>query len=305
MRHNLIVILGPNASGKTRMAVRLAKDLGTEIISADSRQVYRGMDIGTGKDLSDYIVGGVRVPYHLIDIVDPDHEFSVYEFQRRFLDCFSEITARGKVPILAGGTGLYIESVLRCFRMFPVSEDQDLRRELEGLGMEGLSRRLLELNPGIHNTTDLGSRERVLRAIEIARYTLDHPDEEIAMPEIRPLVFGISRDRKALRERISERLKRRLDGGRMVEEVRRLHDAGLSWEALERFGLEYRYVSRYLRKQISGEEMFKTLNIRIRQFAKRQDTWFRGMERRGVEIIWIGGDDYEALRERVRALAGL
>ena len=304
MRYNLIVILGPNASGKTRMAARLAKDLGTEIISADSRQVYRGMDIGTGKDLSGYVVDGVRVPYHLIDIVDPDHEFSVYEFQRKFLDCFSEIASRGKIPILAGGTGLYIESVLRRFRMLPVSEDQDLRRELEGLGMEGLSRRLLELNPGVHNTTDLGSRERVLRAIEIARYTRDHPDEEGAMPEIKPLVFGISRDRKALRERITERLKRRLDEG-MVEEVRRLHDGGLSWEALERFGLEYRYVSRYLRKQISGEEMFKTLIIRIRQFAKRQDTWFRGMERRGIDIVWFGGDDYEALRERVRALAGL
>jgi tRNA dimethylallyltransferase len=304
MRYNLIVILGPNASGKTRMAARLAKDLGAEIVSADSRQVYRGMDIGTGKDLTDYIVDGVRIPYHLIDVVDPDHEFSVYEFQRRFLDCFSEITARGKIPILAGGTGLYIESLLRRYRMLPVPGDQDLRRELEGLDMDGLSRRLLELNPGIHNTTDLGDRERVIRAIEIARYTLDHPDEEVAMPEIRPLVFGINRDRKALRLRITERLQKRLDEG-MVEEVRRLHGAGLSWETLERFGLEYRYVSRYLRKQISREEMFRTLEIRIRQFAKRQDTWFRGMERRGIDIIWIEGDDYEALRAKVRALAGL
>ena len=304
MRYNLIVILGPNASGKTRMAAKLAKDLGSEIISADSRQVYRGMDIGTGKDLSDYVVDGVRVPYHLIDVVDPDHEFSVYEFQKRFLDCFSEITARGKIPILAGGTGLYIESILRRFRMLPVFEDPNLRRELAGLGTEGLSRRLLELNPGIHNTTDLGSRERMIRAIEIASYTLDHPEEEVVMPETRPLTFGISRDRKALRLRITERLKKRLDEG-MVEEVRRLHDAGLSWEELERFGLEYRYVSRYLRKQINREEMITTLEIRIRQFAKRQDTWFRGMEKRGIDIIWIGGDDYEALREKVRALAGL
>ncbi len=304
MRYNLIVILGPNASGKTRMAARLARDLGTEIISADSRQVYRGMDIGTGKDLADYVADGVRVPHHLIDIVDPDHEFSVYEFQRRCLDCISEIAARGKVPILAGGTGLYIESVLRRFRMLPVPEDPDLRRGLEGIGMKELTGQLLAINPGIHNTTDLGSRERVLRAIEIARYTRDHPDEEVAMPEIRPLVFGITRDRRALRERITERLKRRLDEG-MVEEVRRLHDEGLTWEALERFGLEYRYVSRYLRKQISREEMFDTLNVRIRQFAKRQETWFRGMGKRGIDIIWIKGDDYEDLRGRVRALTGL
>jgi len=304
MRYNLIVILGPNASGKTRMAARLAKDIGTEIISADSRQVYRGMNIGTGKDLSDYVVDGVRVSHHLIDIVDPDHEFSVYEFQRRFLDCFSEIAARGKVPILAGGTGLYIESVLRRFRMLPVPEDPDLRRGLEGIGMEELTGQLLAINPGIHNTTDLGSRERVLRAIEIARYTRDHPDEEAAMPETRPVVFGISRDRRALRDRITERLKRRLDEG-MVEEVRRLHDEGLTWEALERFGLEYRYVSRYLRKQISREEMYNTLNIRIRQFAKRQETWFRGMGKRGIDIIWIEGDDYEDLRGKVRALTGL
>lgn len=304
MRYNLIVILGPNASGKTRMAARLAKDLGTEIISADSRQVYRGMDIGTGKDLTDYVIDGVRVPHHLIDIVDPDHEFSVYEFQRRFLDCFSEIAARGKVPILAGGTGLYIESVLRRFRLLPVPEDPDLRRGFGGIGMDELARQLLDLNPRIHNTTDLGSRERVIRAIEIARYTRDHPDATVAMPEIRPLVFGISRDRKALRERITERLKRRLEEG-MIEEVGRLHDAGLTWEALERFGLEYRYVSRYLRKEISREEMFNTLNIRIRQFAKRQETWFRGMGKRGIDVIWISGDDYEDLRERVRALAGL
>jgi tRNA dimethylallyltransferase len=286
------------------MAARLAKDLGSEIISADSRQVYRGMDIGTGKDLSDYVVDGVRVPFHLIDIVDPDHEFSVFEFQRSFADCFSEVSARGKVPILAGGTGLYIESVLRRFRMLPVSENAGLRSELEGLDMDDLRRKLLELNPKIHNTTDLGTKERVLRAIEIARHRLDHPGEDVDLPELRPLVFGISRDRKALRRRIAERLGKRLDEG-MVEEVEGLHDAGLSWEALERFGLEYRYVSRYLRRQISYEEMFRTLEIRIRQFAKRQDTWFRGMEKRGVEIIWVDGDEYESLRAKVRVLAGI
>lgn len=304
MAYNLIVILGPTASGKTRMAARLARDLGSEVISADSRQVYRGMDIGTGKDLADYVVDGVRVPFHLIDIVDPDHEFSVFEFQRRFAGCFSGISARGTIPILAGGTGLYIESVLRRFRMLPVPENAELRSELEGLGMDDLCRRLIELNPRIHNTTDLGSKERVLRAIEIARHRIDHPGEDVALPELRPLVFGIRHDRAALRRRITERLRKRLDEG-MVEEVRRLHDAGLSWEALERFGLEYRYVSRYLRGRISYGEMFGTLEIRIGQFAKRQDTWFRGMEKRGVGIVWVRGDDYEGLRAKVRDLAGL
>lgn len=303
MPYNLIVILGPTASGKTRMAVRLARDLDSEIISADSRQVYRGMDIGTGKDLSDYVVDGIRIPCHLIDVVDADHEFSVFEFQRRFSGCFSEISARGKIPILAGGTGLYIESVLRRFRMPSVPLNERLRSELQSLGMEELARKLLELNPRIHNTTDLGDRERIVRAIEIARHRLDHPGEEVDLPVLRALVFGIRCDRKDLRRRITERLKRRLDEG-MVEEIRRLRDGGLSWDALERFGLEYRYVSRYLRGQISREEMFRTLETRIRQFAKRQDTWFRGMEKRGIVIHWIEAGDYNGLRSKVRALAG-
>jgi tRNA dimethylallyltransferase len=299
-KYNLIVILGPTASGKTRLAARLAAQLGAELISADSRQVYRGMDIGTGKDLGEYVVEGVHVPYHLIDVAEPGHLFSVFEFQQRFYECFREIRARGRMPIVVGGTGLYIESVLREYRMRPVPENAALRAKLAALSMEELAARLLELNPALHNTTDLTGRERLIRAIEIAEHTLTHGSgEEIERPDIVPLVIGVRWDRAALRERITKRLKERLDQG-MIEEVRGLRAAGVSWERLDEMGLEYRYVSRYLRGEMTRDEMFKTLNIRIHQFAKRQDTWFRGMERRGITIHWIEGANEAALCELVR-----
>jgi len=299
-KHNLIVILGPTASGKTRLAARLAARIGAELISADSRQVYRGMDIGTGKDLSEYIVDGVPVPYHLIDVAEPGHLFSVFEFQQRFYECFREIRARGRMPIAVGGTGLYIESVLREYRMLPVPENAALREAMEALSMKELAARLLHLNPALHNTTDLTGRERLVRAIEIAEHTSTHGSRDaIERPDIVPLVIGVRWDRSVLRERITKRLKERLDQG-MIEEVRRLRDAGVSWERLDEMGLEYRYVSRYLRGEMTRDEMFKTLNIRIHQFAKRQDTWFRGMERRGITIHWIEGADETALRELVR-----
>jgi tRNA dimethylallyltransferase len=298
--HNLIVILGPTASGKTRLATRLAAGIGAELISADSRQVYRGMDIGTGKDLGEYIVDGV--PYHLIDVAEPGHLFSVFEFQQRFYECFREITARGRMPIVVGGTGLYIESILREYRMMPVPENAALRVQLKGQGMEEMAARLLHLNPALHNTTDLTGRERLVRAIEIAEHTSKHGSKEvIERPDIVPLVIGVRWDRAVLRERITRRLKERLDQG-MIEEVQRLHDSGISWERLDEMGLEYRYVSLYLRGNLVYEEMFKTLNIRIHQFAKRQDTWFRGMERRGINIRWIEGADEVALRELVRKI---
>jgi len=297
--HNLIVILGPTASGKTRLAARLAARIGAELISADSRQVYRGMDIGTGKDLAEYIVDGVPVPYHLIDVAEPGHLFSVFEFQQRFYECFREIRARGRMPIVVGGTGLYIESVLREYRMLPVPENAALREELEALSMEELAARLLNMNPALHNTTDLTGRERLVRAIEIAEHTSRHGlRDTIERPDIVPMVIGVRWDRAVLRERITKRLKERLDQG-MIEEVRRLRDSGVSWERLDEMGLEYRYVSRYLRGEMSRDEMFKTLNIRIHQFAKRQDTWFRGMERRGITIRWIEGADEAALRDIV------
>jgi len=298
-KYNLIVILGPTASGKTRLAARLAARIGAELISADSRQVYRGMDIGTGKDLAEYIVDGVSVPYHLIDVAEPGHLFSVFEFQQRFYECFREIRARGRMPIVVGGTGLYIESVLREYRMPPVPENEALREELEALSMEELAARLLRLNPALHNTTDLTGRERLIRAIEIAEHTSKHgTGDGIQRPDIVPLVIGVRWDRPVIRGRITKRLKERLDQG-MIEEVQKLRDAGVSWERLDEMGLEYRYVSRYLRGEMSRDEMFKTLNIRIHQFAKRQDTWFRGMERRGISIHWIEGADEVSLRELV------
>ena len=296
---NLIVILGATASGKTRLAARLAARIGAELISADSRQVYRGMDIGTGKDLSEYVVDGVRVPYHLIDVAEPGHLFSVFEFQQRFYDCFREISSRQRMPILVGGTGLYIESVLREYRMLPVPEDESLRGELASKSMEELAATLLHLNPALHNTTDLTGRERLVRAIEIAVHTARQGTQDvIERPDIVPLVVGIRWERAVLRERITKRLKERLGQG-MIEEVQRLRDAGVSWERLDEMGLEYRYVSLYLRGELAYEEMFRTLNTRIHQFAKRQDTWFRGMERRGIPIHWIEGADEARLREIV------
>jgi len=301
-KHNLIVILGPTASGKTRLAARLAAEIGAELISADSRQVYRGMDIGTGKDLGEYIVDGVPVPCHIIDVADPGHLFSVFEFQQRFYECFREITARGRMPIVVGGTGLYIESILREYRMLPVAENAALREKLGMLGMEELAARLLHLNPALHNTTDLTGRERLVRAIEIAEHALTRGSSyETERPDIVTLVIGVRWERAVLRERITKRLKERLGEG-MVEEVQRLRDAGVSWERLDEMGLEYRYVSLYLRGDLAYEEMFRTLNIRIHQFAKRQDTWFRGMERRGVTIHWLEGADEAALRELVKKI---
>ena len=257
------------------------------------------MDIGTGKDLGEYIVDGKPVPYHIIDVAEPGHLFSVFEFQQRFYECFREITARGRMPIVVGGTGLYIESILREYRMLPVPENAALRKEMEALSMEELAARLLHLNPALHNTTDLTGRERLIRAIEIAEHTSTHGSrEEIERPDIVPLVIGVRWDRAILRERITRRLKERLGQG-MIEEVQRLHDSGIPWERLDEMGLEYRYVSLYLQGKLTYEEMFKTLNIRIHQFAKRQDTWFRGMERRGITIRWIEGADEAALRELV------
>lgn len=298
-KYNLIVILGPTASGKTRLAARLAAVMGAELISADSRQVYRGMDIGTGKDLAEYIVDGVPVPYHLIDVAAPDHLFSVFEYQQRFYTCFREIATRGRMPVLVGGTGLYIESVLRDYRMLPVPENAALRKELEGKSIDELTAMLLRLKPALHNTTDLTGKERLIRAIEIAEHTPAHGSGDvIERPDIAPLVIGVRWDRAALRERITKRLKERFDQG-MIEEVQGLCDAGVSWDRLDEMGLEYRYVSLYLQGMLTYDEMFRILNIRIRQFAKRQDTWFRGMERRGVTIRWVDGAAEKALRELV------
>lgn len=290
---NLIAVLGPTASGKTALAVRLARKIGGEIISADSRQVYRGMDLGTGKDLSEYGCNGDAVPFHLIDICDPTEEFSVFAFQQRFIDCFRDIAARGKIPFLVGGTGLYLDSVLRGYRMAPVPLNASLRERLTGYDMESLRRYFLSIQRDAHNSTDLLERERLIRAIEIAEFSRDHPTAALQSIQIEPLVIGICLEREELRRKITLRLQTRLQAG-MIDEVKRLHDRGVNWERLESFGLEYRYISRYLQHKISHEEMFQILNTRIRQFAKRQETWFRGMGKKGVPIHWIDGPDEAA-----------
>ena len=282
MSYNLLVVLGPTASGKTNLAVQLARTLGGEIISADSRQVYRGMDIGTGKDLAEY----GNTPYHLIDILEPGADFNVFEFQRRFAVVFEDIRERGKLPVLAGGTGMYLDSVLAGYRMADVPENQSLRAELEGRSMGYLAARLMEANPRMHNTTDLLDRNRLVRAIEIAEF--EAADTMPALPEIRPVIFGIRWDRGLLRQRITKRLKERLENG-MIEEVARLHGNGVPFETLDYYGLEYRFIARYLKGDLNWNDMFQKLNSAIHDFAKRQETWFRRMERNGIGINWLEG----------------
>jgi tRNA dimethylallyltransferase len=280
---DLLVILGPTASGKTRLGVELARRTAGEIISADSRQVYRGMDIGTGKDRSEY----GEVPCHLIDIVPPGYEFNLFEFQRRFLDCFADIRKRGGVPILVGGTGMYLEAVLKGYRLAEVPENPTLRAEIAGLSADALAERLKHAATRLHNTTDLLDRNRLVRAIEIAEYERTHPPEPL--PDIRALVFGIRWERETLRRRITTRLKDRLALG-MIEEVAGLHASGVPWEALEFYGLEYRFIARHLKGELNRNDMIQKLNSAIHDFAKRQETWFRRMEKNGIGIHWLDGN---------------
>lgn len=294
--YNLIVILGPTASGKTSLAARLASELDTEIISADSRQVFRGMDIGTGKDLDEFVIKGKNIPHHLIDIINPTDEFSVYDFQRLFYEVFEDLMSRELVPVLVGGTGLYIDSVLRGYSMQKVPVNEELRAELDGVDVSSIVDRLKTLKPDLHNTTDLFEKERALRALEIALYERENSAPQESRPEIVPLVFGTRWDRTLLRERITRRLKERLNTG-MIEEVERLHKEGISWEKLDYFGLEYRYIGQFLQGHINRNDMFQKLNSAIHKFAKRQETWFRRMERHGIDINWIDNADYDRLKE--------
>jgi len=300
---NLIVILGPTASGKTRLAALLAKELGGEVISADSRQVYRGLDIGTGKDLQDYLVNGEMVPHHLIDVVDPAFEFSVFDYQERFFRSFADITARNYLPIMSGGTGLYIDAVLKGYRMVKVPENANLRAELQGEAVGALIKILQKLNPVLHNTTDLTDKQRLIRAIEIAGYSRQHAGESAGpLPPLNPLIIGLRWERSVLRRRITSRLRERLAIG-MIDEVRMLHDQGIcSWEKMNFLGLEYRYIALYLQSRLSYQEMFRELNTRIHQFAKRQETWFRRMERQGAMINWLENPDYAKLHGLVKRL---
>ena len=282
---NLVCILGPTASGKTAFASNLAHSIGGEIISADSRQVYRGMDIGTGKDYDDYRVGDVCVPCHLIDIVDAGEEYNVFQYQKDFNRVFNEIQTRGRIPVLCGGTGMYIEAVLKAYKLLKVPLNEDLRRILENQSIENLNERLKSYkNP--HNTTDLIIRKRIIRAIEIEEYLQANPSSPEIIPVMNPIVFGIEIDRELRRERITQRLNERLANG-MIEEVKSLMESGISAEKLEYYGLEYKFLSRYVEGKISYDEMFNSLNTAIHQFAKRQMTWFRKMEKEGTKIHWI------------------
>lgn len=301
MRYDIITILGPTASGKTSLATRLARRMGNaEIISADSRQVYRGMDIGTGKDLAEYTVDNVSIPYHLIDIAEAGEKYNLFQFQQDFWTAYNDIRNRGKVPILCGGTGLYIESVLKSYKMVPVPENPQLRHKLEGWTLEELTR-LLATYKTLHNTTDVDTTKRAVRAIEIQQYYLDNNVEERDFPSLRSMTVGVSIDREARRQKITRRLHDRMGEG-MLQEVERLLRQ-VPAEDLMYYGLEYKYLTMCCLGQLTQDEMLRQLEIAIHQFAKRQMTWFRGMERRGISIHWM--DACENLDERVERIIKL
>ena len=286
----MITILGPTASGKTSIAAALASRIGGEIISADSRQVYRRMDIGTGKDLADYEVGGKHIPYHLIDIADPGYKYNLFEYQRDFHTAYDDITSRGRTPVLCGGTGLYIEAVLNGYALSPVPQNQELRDSLSAKSLDELTAMLKALKEqtgsNMHNRSDVDTVQRAIRAIEIETYNLQHPTPEREMPGISSLVIGVDVDRETRRRRISDRLEARLHEG-MIDEVKGLLAEGVSAESLMYYGLEYKFVTEYVTGKTTYNDMLSRLEIAIHQFAKRQMTWFRGMERRGIHINWI------------------
>ena len=281
----LITVLGPTASGKTTFAAHLASRLDGEVISADSRQVYRGMDIGTGKDLADYTVDGKPVPYHLIDIRDAGDKYTLFNYQHDFHKVYNDILLRHRTPILCGGTGLYIESILKGYRLPDVPENADLRKSLESKSLDELTQILSSYKP-LHNTTDTDTKKRAIRAIEIADFQSRYPASELDYPPVDSVIIGIDIDRESRRQKISSRLKKRLDEG-MVDEIRSLLDKGVSSDDLIYYGLEYKFVTLYVTGKINFEEMSSQLEIAIHQFAKRQMTWFRGMEKRGFTIHWL------------------
>lgn len=286
-KYDLITIIGPTASGKTSFACQLAYTLDTEIISGDSRQVYKGMDIGTGKDLGDYVVNGIPIKYHLIDIKDAGYKYNIYEYQHDFHEAYTAIRSEGKLPVLCGGSGLYIESVLKGYNLINVPENKNLRKKLENKNLEELTA-LLASYKTLHNNTDIDTAQRAIRAIEIEEYKKENETDSNDYPPIKSLILGVDIDREIRRQRISSRLKIRLKEG-MIDEIQALLDQGISPEDLLYYGLEYKFVTQYILKELSYKEMFSHLEIAIHQFAKRQMTWFRGMEKRGLRIHWIDG----------------
>ncbi len=310
MPYNTVILLGPTAVGKTVLGVRIASHCGWDIISADCRQVYRGLDIGSGKDLADYSVQSKQVPYHLIDIVTLEQEYNVFNFQQDFYALFDEFSQKHKMPFVVGGTGMYLDSIVRGYEFVPVPENASLRSDLAGKSLAELGEMLLSLKPDLHNKSDLLDRERTVRAIEIQLFMQSDAYksqcefyQKQQKPKVNAIVLGTTLPREILRARISKRLRERFEQG-MIAEVEQLHQDGYSWERLEKLGLEYRYISEYLEGKIkTEEELFAQLNHAIQQFAKRQETWFRGMERKGVVIHWLPPvEDIEAKYEAALAL---
>lgn len=302
----MITILGPTASGKTTLAAHLAAKTGAEIISADSRQVYRSMDIGTGKDLADYVVDGKKIPYHLIDICEPGTKYNLFRYQEDFLNAYEDIRNRGVKPILCGGTGLYIEAVLKGYSLSPVPQNAELRERLAGKSLEELKTMLVELKKKtgstMHNRSDVDTAQRAIRAIEIEEHNLNNPMPERECPPIDSLIIGVDIDRDERRRKITNRLKARLEDG-MVEEIQGLLRRGIPAEDLIYYGLEYKFVTEYVTGKLTYDEMFRQLEIAIHQFAKRQMTWFRGMERRGFHIHWL--DASKPIDDKVMAIMEL
>lgn len=299
--YNLLVILGPTASGKTTFAAHLARHLDGEIISADSRQIYRGMDLGTGKDIEDYTLDGYTIPHHLIDIVDAGYKYNVFEYQSDFFKAFEQVQANNRWPIMCGGTGMYIESVLKKYKLINVPVNQKLRDSLQGKNLEELSA-ILAGYKSLHNQTDTDTVKRAIRGIEIEEYYKVNPEIEVVLPDVKPLIIGVNIDREARRQKITKRLKKRLEEG-MIEEVKQLLDSGVSAEDLIYYGLEYKYLTMHVTGQLSYKQMFDKLNVAIHQFAKRQMTWFRGMERKGAKIHWV--DAFEPMEERINSVVRL
>jgi len=286
-KFDMVTILGPTASGKTEVAVKLALKLCGEVISADSRQIYRNMDLGTGKDLDEYNVNGVDVPYHLIDIAEAGYQYNVFEFQRDFLTVYKAIREKGAFPVMCGGSGMYLEAILKGYRLIQVPVNEGRRDELQLLSLDELTE-ILKHYKSINNTSDTENKKRAVRAIEIEEFCLAHPETDLSFPPINSLIVGVKFDRDSRRRRITERLKQRLDNG-MIDEVKKLIDNGLKPDDLTYYGLEYKYLTLYITGKLTYDEMFSGLNTAIHQFAKRQMTWFRKMERDGFEIKWLDG----------------
>ena len=294
MPYNLITILGPTAVGKTRLSAQLANNFNGEIISADSRQVYRGMDIGTGKDLNDYLIDGIKIPYHLIDVIEPSDEFNLFLFNKLFYQAFEYVNSHQKIPFLVGGTGLYLHSILKKYNLPEADFSKTRTEELDKLSIEVLTVLLKKINPALHNSTDLIIKKRIIKAIIIAETN----NNELSQPqmEINSLVIGVKFEREEIKKRITERLKTRLQNG-MIDEVKHLLNDGISYERLNLFGLEYKYIGKYLSGELKYDEMFQSLNSSIHNFAKRQMTWLRKMNREGIDINWIEGADCDAAKQ--------